>query len=373
MRIETTAVHAARTIDPATGAVAPPIHLSTTFERDADGGYARGYSYSRSGNPARHELECAMAQLEGGPCAIAFASGLAATSAILQSLSPGDHVIAPREIYHGVRRLLDQIYVPWGLQASYVHMHKPGAVETALTDATKLIWIETPANPMLQISDIAHITNVAHNAGALVACDNTFATPILQRPLKLDADFAIHATTKWIGGHSDVTGGVIVCKEDNDRAERLRAIQQLGGAVPSPFDCWLATRGVRTLACRVHTSCSSAMALAKHLEAHSMVESVLYPGLDSHEHHALATRQMSGFGGILSFCVKGNRDDVMRVAANVKLFTRATSLGGVESLIEHRESIEGPDTTTPPNLLRLSIGLEHSDDLFADLDQALNC
>jgi len=371
MRIETAAVHAGHEIDPATGAVASPIHLSTTFARDAAGEYSRGFSYGRSGNPNRQELERLLATLEGGAGAAAFASGLAAASAVFQSLRPGDHVVAPRELYHGVRTLLEQMHRPWGLEVSYAPMHEPDAVRSAMTNRTRLVWAETPANPMLQVSDIAALAEIAHGAGALLACDNTFATPILQRPIEHGADLVMHATTKWIGGHSDLTGGVIVMKSDDEFAERIRTAQQVGGSVPGAFDCWLAARGVRSLACRVRASTATAERIAAHFDGHKRVERVLYPGLPGCAGHEIARRQMEGFGGLVSMCVRGGREKALAVARRVRLFTNATSVGGVESLIEQRESIEGPTTTTPPNLLRLSIGLEHADDLIADLEQAL--
>ncbi|MFG0275834.1 MAG: trans-sulfuration enzyme family protein [Phycisphaerales bacterium] len=371
MRIETAAVHAGHVIDPATGAVAAPIHLSTTFARDAAGDYSRGFSYARENNPNRVEVERSLAALEGGACAVAFASGLAAADAVFRSLRPGDHVVAPREIYHGVRTQLETLHRSWGLAVSYAPMHEPARVREACTDHTCLVWVETPANPMLQVSDIAALAAIAHDAGALLACDNTFATPILQRPIEHGADLVMHATTKWIGGHSDLTGGVVVCRSDDETAERLRRAQRIGGSAPGPFDCWLAARGARSLACRVRASTASAAQIAAHFDGHEKIERVLYPGLSGSAGHEIARRQMDGFGGIVSLCVRAERDAAMAVARRTKIFTNATSLGGVESLIEHRESIEGSATTTPANLLRLSIGLEHADDLIADLEQAL--
>lgn len=371
MQIETIAVHAGHHVDAETGAVAAPIHLSTTFERDADGEYPRGFVYGRSGNPNRASLERLLADLEGGACASAFASGLAAASAVFQSLRPGDHVVAPREIYHGVRTLLDKVYAPWGLSVSYASLFEPGALADAVTNKTRLIWTETPANPMLQITDLAEASRIAKAAGALLACDNTFATPILQRPIEQGADLVIHATTKWIGGHSDHTGGIVICARDDDFARRIHGVQEHGGGTVSPFDAWLACRGARSLACRVRASTESAGRIAAFLNQRNDVERALYPGLPSHAGHEIANRQMAGFGGIVSVCVKGDRDRAMQVAGALRIFTRATSLGGVESLVEHRESIEGPKTTTPANLLRLSIGLENAQDLMDDLAQAL--
>ncbi len=372
---ETRAVHGARSIDPSTGAVAPPIHLSTTFERDADGGYSRPFSYSRSANPTREMLERQIASLEQGAAGLAFASGLGACSAVFQSLKPGDHVIAPTEIYHGVRTLLDEVFVPWGLQRTYVPTHEPGAVENALTERTRLVWLETPANPMLQVTDISACAGVASNAGALVCVDNTFATPVLQNPLTLGADLVVHATTKWIGGHSDTVGGVIVSANDDDHAKRLRTIQQLTGGVCPPFDAWLAWRGCATLHQRVRHSSQSALEIARFLEGHPQVARVHYPGLESSPFHDLAKRQMhteAGFGGVVSFEITGDAARALQIAAALEVFTRATSLGGVESLVEHRQSIEGPHTTTPDSLLRLSIGAESAEDLIRDLEWALS-
>jgi len=372
MRIETIAARQGLAPDPATGAIAPPIHPSTTFERDADGGYARGYSYSRDDNPNRHMLERALAQLEGGAECVAFSSGLAAASAVFSSFSPGSRVIAPSDAYHGTRSLLDEVFTPWGLQTVYADMADFDLARIEIDQGANLVWIETPSNPMLRMTDIRRIVDAAHQAGAFVVCDNTFATPILQRPLELGADAVMHATTKWIGGHGDAVGGAIILPEESPLLEHLRTRQRLAGAGPSPFDSWLIMRGCRTLPCRVRTATESAGRLASFLAEHPRCRRVHYPGLPDHDDHALASTQMSGFGGMLSFEVAGGEAAAMKVAANVRLFTRATSLGSVESLIEHRASIEGPHTPTPRNLLRLSIGLEHPDDLIEDLDRALH-
>ena len=370
MRIETLAVHAGHAIDPATGAVAAPIHLSTTFQRDAEGGYPHGYSYGRSANPTRHALEEGLAALEGGEDAAAFGSGLAACSAVLQALAPGDHVVAPTDVYHGMTKVLREIFMRWGLEVSFVDMTKLDEIREALRPRTKLIWVETPSNPRLKITDIAQVAEIAHAAGAICACDNTWA-PIVQRPLDLGANLVIHATTKYLGGHSDVTGGVVIAKTKTDFFERVREIQKTGGAVPSPFDCWLILRGMRSLPWRMRAHSENAARVAAWLADHLRVEAVHYPGLASHAGHEIATRQMSAFSGMLSFEVRGGREAALGVAAKTEIFTRATSLGGVESLIEHRASIKGEDPRTPQGLLRLSIGLEHPDDLIEDLAQAL--
>jgi cystathionine gamma-synthase len=371
IRIETLAVHAGHAIDAATGAVSPPIHLSTTFERDAEGGYPHGYVYARNANPTRHALEQGLVALEGGDGAAAFGSGLAASSAILQALAPGDHVIAPTDVYHGMTKLLRDIFVRWGLDVSFVDMTKLDEIKQAVRPGTKLIWVETPSNPRLKITDIARVAKAAHAAGAICVCDNTWA-PVVQRPLELGADFVVHSTTKYLGGHSDVTGGAVIWKTEIGIANRVRDIQSTGGAVPSPFDCWLVHRGMQTLPWRMRAHSENALRIAIWLSDHPRVETVHYPGLVSHAGHEIAARQMNAFSGMLSFEVKGGREAALGMAAKTAIFIRATSLGGVESLIEHRASIKGEDPRTPQGLLRVSIGLEHPDDLIEDLAQALS-
>ena len=371
MKIETLAVHAGQEIDPATGAVSPPIHLSTTFERDIEGTYSRGFMYTRNNNPNRQALENGVAALEGGAAAAAFASGTGSTMSIFQALNPGDHVLAHVDAYYGTTRLLREIFVRWGLQADFVDMSDLDAVKKALRKNTKLAWMETPSNPLLRIVDLAAISEIVRAADAFCVCDNTWA-PVLQRPFDLGADFILHSTTKYFGGHCDVLGGIVATKNENELFQRIRNIQYEGGAVPSPFDCWLILRGMRTLPWRMRAHSENAAKVAEFLAGHGKVERVHYPGLKSHPGHAIAAKQMSMFGGMLSFEVKGGRDAAMRVTTNTKIFTRATSLGGVESLIEHRASIEGPGTTSPEGLIRLSIGLENAHDLIDDLAQALS-
>lgn len=371
MKIETLAVHAGHIIDSTSGAVSPPIYLSTTFERETDGSYPQGYIYSRSSNPNRNALEACLSTLEGGAVAAAFASGSAATMSVFQAMSPGEHLIAPNDVYHGTTSLLRNVYARWGLEMTFVDMTDIAQVERAIRSNTRLIWVETPSNPLLKVTDICRISEIAHQAGSLCVCDNTWATPILQRPFELGADLVMHATTKYLGGHSDVVGGVIISKDESDFFRRIRLIQTRGGAIPSPFDCWLVLRGIRTLPYRMRAHSENALKVATFLSQHPKVKAVYYPGLKVDPGYEIASRQMSLFGGMLSFEVDGGRDEAMAVAARVKLFIRATSLGGVESLIEHRASIEGKETKTPQNLLRLSIGLEHADDLIEDLDQAL--
>jgi len=372
-RLETLTVHARQNVDAATGALVAPIHLASTFARDADGGYARGYVYARNHNPNRDAWEDALAALEGGAAAAAFASGHAAASALLQTLQPGDHVLAPQDVYYGLQELLAQVYARWGLTVSYVDMTDLDTVRANIRPQTRLVWLETPSNPLLRCTDIAAVAQLCaeQKSNIRVVADNTFASPVLQNPLALGCDVVLHATTKYLGGHSDVVGGVVIAREADEYFEQLRTVQVLGGAVPSPFDCWLALRSLATLPQRINAHCANAAQIAHYLHAHPKVYAVHYPGLPNHPQHALAVRQMRDFGGMLSFEVAGGQDAAMQVAAQVRLFTRATSLGGVESLIEHRASIEGAQSRTPQGLLRLSAGLEHADDLLADLAQAL--
>lgn len=371
MDIQTRAVHAGRAIDPATGAVTPAIHLSTTFQRGADGTYPLGFDYAREQNPNRKMLEQCLASLEGGSEALCFASGLAACHAIFAALEPGDHIVLADEVYYGVKKLLGQVFARSGFEVTAADLTDPAALEAALRPRTRLVWIESPSNPSLKITDFASVAKLARARNIMTVCDSTFASPVMQRPLDFDIDLVMHSTTKYIGGHSDVTGGVLVTRHPNYLFERARHALVYGGGVPSPFDCWLTLRGVATLPLRVRAAAATALHLAQFLERHPQVERVNYPGLPSHPGHALAARQMSGFGGMLSFLVKGGRPEAFAVAARTEIFTRATSLGGVHSLIEHRASIEGPGTKTPENLLRLSVGLEHPDDLVGDLAAAL--
>ncbi len=372
MKKETQAIHATNLLDETAGAIATPIFLSTTFTRDADGSYPKGHMYSRNSNPNRDALEKGLAILEGGAKAFAFGSGLAAVSAVFQCLKSGDHVLMPSVGYYASVKLAEEIMGPWGLHMSQVDMEDLDAIKAAIQPNTKLIWVETPANPLLGISDIQAISSLAHSQGIKVAVDNTMATPILQNPISLGADIVMHATTKYIGGHSDVLGGAIIVRDDDEWSARLKRVQILMGASQSPLDCYLLARGLKTLPLRMREHSASALALAQRLESHIAIEKVHYPGLPSHPQHALAKRQMpDGFSGMISIQIKGDEANARRVASNLNLFQQATSLGGVESLVEHRRSIEGPDSKTPSNLLRLSIGLEHVDDLWEDLSQGL--
>lgn len=359
-----------------------PIFPSTTFTREADGSYPHGYSYSRTGNPNRDALEYALARLEGGAEAIAFASGTAAMMAVMQTLSTGDHVLIANDLYYGARMMLKHIFPRWGLEVSFADLTDAGAAAASMRANTKLIWAETPSNPCLKITDLAAISTLAKRHGAYLVCDNTIGTPILQRPFDFGCDLVMHSTTKYINGHSDLLGGVVIARVNGELSERLRQIQIHGGAVPSAFDAWLTQRGMHTLELRVLAQSASALQIAQFLAEEKAAASrrtgglkinrVHYPGLPDHPQHALAQRQMPrGSGGLLAFEVEGSQAQALALAAACRVFRRATSLGGVESLIEQRASMEGPDTATPPNLLRLSIGLEPAPQLIADLQEAL--
>jgi cystathionine gamma-synthase len=368
----TLCVHAAHAPDTATGALAQPIYLTTTFERDADGGYPRGYRYSREGTPNRTALESCVAALEGGIGAVAFSSGLAANMAVLELLGAGERLVAPHDGYYGTLRQFAEHARRRGVTVELAELGDAAAARAALERSARMLWIESPSNPLLGVTDLDTVAALGHQAGALVVCDNTFATPICQRPFDLGADLVVHSATKYLGGHSDVLSGVVVVRADAALLERLRAWQSLAGTALAPFDCWLLRRSISTLALRVRTQCAGALELAGFLAAHPAVERVFYPGLARHPQHALAARQMpGGFGAVLSVCIAGGRAAALRAAGRTRLFARATSLGGVESLIEHRASIEGPGTRTPQNLLRLSVGIEEPDDLKDDLAQAL--
>ncbi len=370
MQIETIAIHAGNHVDETSKAVIQPIILSTTFERAVDGTFPGGYIYSRSSNPNRTLLENVLAKLEGGADAAAFSSGNAAGMSVFQSLPPGTHVIAPDDMYHGLRNQLKLLFAGI-LTFDFIDVNDSQVLLDHLKPETGLIWIETPSNPLLKITDIKQVVKIAHQNGIKVACDNTFATPVCQQPLALGADLVMHSSTKYFGGHSDLMGGALITKEKTDWWLKIRQVQEYGGAIPSPLDCYYLARSIKTLPYRIRGHVHNAQLLAEYLEKHPKVESVMYPGLISHPQHDIAKAQMTSFGGMLSFCLKGGREEANRVINQLRLFTRATSLGGVESLIEHRATVEGPDTKTPFNLLRVSVGLEHIDDLVADMAQAL--
>lgn len=371
MKIETIAIHAGNQIDKGNKAVIQPITLSTTFERAEDGSYPSGYIYSRSNNPNRYSLENVLAKLENGAAAAAFSSGNAAGMTVFQSLDPGSHIICPDDMYHGLRNQLKQVFNK-NLEFDFIDMSDLGLVEAGIKPNTKLIWLETPSNPLLKITDIAAIVTIAKKTSVKTVCDNTFATPVLQRPLEMGADLVMHSTTKYLGGHSDVLGGALIARETNEWWLKLKQIQEMGGAVPSPFDCYMTVRGIKTLPYRMKGHVENTVKLADFLENSLQVEAVFYPGSASHPQYEIARKQMSAGGGMLSFLVKGGAEEARAVVNEVKIFTQATSLGGVESLIEHRASVEGPDTKTPQNLLRVSVGLENVDDLIEDLFIALS-
>lgn len=372
MHFETKAVHAGGAVDESTGAVVPPIHLSTTFERSAvDGQPSRGYSYIRDHNPTQTRLEQALAAIDSGEAALVYGSGMAAASALFQALPAGGHVLLPEDGYYAVRTMAADFFPRWGLSSDFVAMDDLGAVRAIVKSNTVAIWCESPSNPLLKIVDIAALARIAHDAGGLLIADGTFATPALQRPIELGADVVMHSTTKYLGGHSDVQGGSLAFRRREDLVARAEHVREIIGGVASPFNSWLVLRGIRTLAPRMRVHCENARAVAQFLATHPRVEAVHYPGLASHPGHDVAQRQMSDFGGMMSVQIAGGRAEALAVAAKLKVFTRATSLGGTESLIEHRASSEGPGSRTPQNLLRVSIGLEHKQDLIADLAQAL--
>lgn len=351
--------------------VAPSIELSTTFERD-DPRDDSDFIYSRTNNPTRQKLEARLCTLEGGAAAAAFASGSAASMALFQALPGGSHVIVTGDAYFGTILQLNQLVTRMGHTVSAVDTTDLAQIEQAWQDNTALVWLETPSNPQMRISDIRAVADFAHANGAKLCCDNTLATSVWQQPLASGADFSMHSTTKFIGGHSDVLGGVIIAKENDAMFARLRQVQQIGGAVPSPFDCWLILRSVATLAVRVRHQTRSADTLARHFDGHPRVQQVLYAGLESHPGFTVNQTQMRAGGALLSLLVEGSVETAIHIAKNTGLIKQATSLGGVESLIEHRHSVEGATSLSPPNLLRLSVGLEDPEDLIADLEQALD-
>lgn len=372
MKLETLLVRAGADVDPATGAVAPPIHLSTTFEHGPAGESPLGYSYIREDNPTQARLEEALALIEGGAQALVFASGMAAGAAYLQSLPPGAEVIFHKDTYFAFRIIATEFFPRWQLTARLVDMTDLAQVRRAITHNTKALWLESPSNPLLDVLDIAALADLAHHAGAHLAVDGTFATPALQRPLDLGADFVMHASTKYLGGHSDVQGGALIFREHGSAVEAVKQTRTILGAVASPLNSWLVLRGLRTLSCRMERHSANGLAVARMLAHHPQIERVYYPGLAGHPGHAIAREQMSAFGGMLSFQVMGGYEQAVGFASRVQLFTNATSLGGVESTLELRAASEGPNSTIPSNLIRASVGLEAADDLLQDLQQALS-
>jgi len=360
-------------VDDATRAISPPVHMSSTYLRDPDNGYRSGRVYMRDQNPAFDQPEALITELEHGHSTMLFASGMAAATAVFQGLRPGDHVLAPEVMYWSLRNWLLGFATSWGLDVELIDMTDPSAVAAAVRPgATKLVWIETPANPLWTITDIAATAEIAHSAGALLAVDSTTASPVLTQPLDLGADLVMHSATKYLNGHSDLTAGSVTTRADNEHWQRVRAVRAQGGGTLGSMESWLLLRGMRTLFLRVRAASASAQRIAEHFHGHELIAEVLYPGLPSSAGHETAARQMTGgFGGMLSLRVAGGEQSAIAVAASTRLWKRATSLGGVESLIEHRASIEGAGSPVPFDLLRLSVGIENADDLIADLERAL--
>ncbi|WP_435357256.1 trans-sulfuration enzyme family protein [Emticicia sp. SJ17W-69] len=380
MKIETLAVHAGNHGDLTTGAVVPPLILSTTFERAEDGSLVEGRDiYTRASNPNRRAVEEKLAALEGGSDAIAFASGQAATMSIFHTLGAGSHVILPDDIYYNTKVIIDNLYANFGLSCTEVDMTDLTAIKRAIKKNTKLIWIETPSNPSLKVTDIQAVVKIAKAKNIMVACDNTWATPFFTRPFDFGVDVVMHSTTKYFGGHSDILGGCVILPLDSqsELGTKIRTYQSVGGAVPSPFDCWLLNRSLSTYAVRMPVHGYNAMKLATFLEKQAQIEKVNYPGLKSNKYYKIAKKQMrdvngiAGFGGMMSILVKGGENEALVLASKLNIFKHATSLGGVESLIEHRYSVEGPHSKSPENLLRISVGIENVADLIADFEQAL--
>jgi len=373
-RFETRAIHDGQDPDPTTGAVVPPIYLTSTFQQSAPAEH-KGYEYGRTGNPTRTALEACLASLEEGQWGLAFASGMAAITATAYLLSPGDHAVLPDDVYGGTYRLFVRVLERYGIASTFVDMTDLTRVEAALTPRTRMVLTETPTNPYLKILDIAAISELAHARDALVVVDNTFASPYFQRPLQLGADLVVHSTTKYLGGHSDVVGGAVVVNS-KDIYQTLKFHQNAAGAVPSPFDCWLVLRGVRTLGVRMERHAANAFAVAEFLREDPAVTRVFYPGLPDHHGHEIARKQMDGFGGMVSFVVRGGLDGARKVASSTKVFILGESLGGVESLLDHpasmtHASLAGSSLQVDGGLIRLSVGIEHVDDLVDDLRQAL--
>jgi cystathionine gamma-synthase len=374
VRPETRAAQAAGFVDPSTGALVPPVQVSTTFERSADGTYPAGFEYTRADNPGYEQPEGLLAELEGGAGAMLFSSGMAAMTAVFCALVPGDHVVAPQVMYWALRRWISEFALTWGITVSFVDPGDLDALAAAVRlGRTRIVWVETPANPTWMITDLAEAARIAHAGAARLVVDSTVATPVHTRPIEHGADLVVHSATKYINGHGDVLAGALVAAVDDPFVQRIRSWRRSSGAVPSGFDAWLLSRGLRTLFPRVRQSSATALAVARHFDGDPRLETVLYPGLASHPGHDVARGQMDdGFSGMLSMRVRGGEAAAAATAARLQVFVRATSLGGTESLVEHRAVAEGPSTPVPTDLLRFSVGLEHPDDLIADLDQALD-
>jgi len=372
MRFETRAIHTGLNIGNPSSSVVPPISPSTIFEIDAEGREEKDLHYTRLGNPNRLQFEAVIASLENGKAASAFSSGIAAATAVLQALDPGDHIIIPEDVYAGNRKMVKNIMNRWGLESSFIDMTSLNEIESHIKKNTKLIWMETPSNPLMRITDIKAVSELAKSHAIRTVVDNTWPTPVNQLPLDLGADLVLHSTSKYFGGHSDILGGAVVTATNDDFFERIRMIQKMAGAVPSPQDCWMLSRSTRTLAYRMRGHNEHARIVADFLSNHKRVESVYYPGLESHPGHTIAKKQMNGFGGMISFLAGRGAAEAVQIVGRSKLIKRATSLGGVESTWEHRQSSEGEGSVSPDTMIRMSVGLEHPDDLIGDLEMALH-
>ena len=371
MRFETKAIHSGLDVGNPSSSVVPPISPSTIFEIDKEGRNPEALHYTRLDNPNRNQFETLIATLEAGEVAAAFSSGIAAATAILQSLEPGDHLLIPEDVYAGNRKMVNTIMIRWGLDVDFIRMKDPDVIKKSIKPSTKIIWVETPSNPLMQITDIRATSDIAKENGIRLVVDNTWPTPVNQRPIELGADLVLHSTSKYFGGHSDLLGGAVVAKKADSFFDQIRMTQRMGGAVPSPQDCWMLSRSTRTLAYRMKGHNEHALEVARFLENHAKVKKVYYPGLESHPQQDIAKSQMHGFGGMISFFIDGNLEESIAVVGRSKLIKRATSLGGVESTWEHRGSSEGEGSVSPDNLIRLSVGLEHPEDLKQDLEQSL--
>lgn len=372
MRFETRAIHTGLNIENPGSSVVPPISLSTIFEIDSKGRSEQGLHYTRLGNPNRLQFEALLANLEGGVAAAAFSSGVAAATATLQSLKPGDHVLMPEDVYAGNRIMANKIMMRWGLEIDFIPMTDIHTIESSIRSNTRLIWVESPSNPLMRITDIEAVSALTRSEEIHLLVDNTWPTPVNQLPLQLGADLVLHSTSKYFGGHSDLLGGAMISKRVDPLFEQIQITQKMGGAVPSPHDCWMFSRSTRTMPYRMKGHNEHAEALATYLSGHPRVTDVYYPGLPSHPQHDIAKKQMSGFGGMISFLIDGGSEEAIQIVGKSRLIRRATSLGGVESTWEHRRSSEGEGSITPQNLIRISVGLEHPEDLLEDLEQALS-
>ncbi|SMO47651.1 trans-sulfuration enzyme family protein [Gracilimonas mengyeensis] len=370
--IETIAIHGSMKQEPGENEpLVPGIELSTIYEHRKEGQQDGDWKYTRISNPNRVQLENVLKDLEGGDACAAFSSGIAAISSVFQTLEAGSHLLLPEDVYFGTRKLVWEFAERWNLEADFIDMTDLEVIKSSIKENTKMLWLETPSNPRLLITDVVEVSKLAHKNGAIAAVDSTWPTPYNMRPLELGADIVVHSTTKYLGGHSDILGGAVITKENNELFEKIRTIQVIQGAAPSPQDCWLLSRSIRSFPYRMRAHNENARKVADFLVNHPKIMKVYYPGLESHPGHEIAKEQMKDFGGMISFLIDGTKEDAIAVASSSKVITAATSLGGIESIWEHRKSSEGEESKTPDNLIRLSVGLEHPDDLIADIEQAL--